>query len=214
MIIKKYLDNWKLAYAANSYVVKNAFSPKKVSEIEDSDVAKIPASVPGNFELDLMKNGLLEDLYVGENILKSQALEGMHVWYYTEVQLESSENKLLCFDGIDTVAEVFIGGVSVLCAENMFLEYEVPLSLPDGKYDLVVHITPACVAERKYKLPAMCRSLKYQRGGLSLRKAAYMYGWDIMPRIVSAGLWREVYIKETPETYIDDVFIYTSSIRC
>lgn len=213
MIYKKYLDNWKLAYAANSYVISNAFSPRKISEIENSDVSKISASVPGNFELDLMKNGLLDDLYIGSNILKSQALEGMHVWYYTKIQLEGSQNKTLCFDGIDTVAEVFLDGVSVLRTENMFLEYEVPLKhIPDGKHDLVVHITPACIAERKFKLPSMCRSLKYQRGGLSLRKAAYMYGWDIMPRIVSAGLWRDVYIKETPETYIDDVFIYTSSI--
>ena len=170
--------------------IKEELSPVTVNEIEMSGIDRIPASVPGNFELDLMKQGLLPDLYIGDNILKARRYEGTHIWYYTEFELKGDDcQKCLCFDGIDTTAEIFIDGSHMLSAENMFTEYKIPLdSLICGRHEVVVHITPACVAERAYELPPMCRSLRYQRGGLSLRKAAYMYGWDIMPRLVSAGL--------------------------
>ena len=41
----------------------------------------LPASVPGNFELDLMKAGKIEDLYFSTNTLNAQRLEDVHVWY-------------------------------------------------------------------------------------------------------------------------------------
>lgn len=212
---KQLLKNWEIAYAENSFVVKNRFSPVSVNEIEMSGIDRIPASVPGNFELDLMKQGLLPDIYTGDNILKARKYEGTHIWYYTEFEIKGDDcPKCLCFDGIDTVAEIFIDGRHMLSAENMFIEYKIPLdSLICGRHEVLVHITPACVAERVYELPPMCRSLRYQRGGLSLRKAAYMYGWDIMPRLVSAGLWRDAYIETYASSRIADIFIYTSQVN-
>ena len=44
---------------------------------------------------------------------------------------------------------------------------------------------------------------------LRLRKPSHCFGWDIMPRIVSAGIWRPVYIENRPDIGIDDVYITT-----
>jgi beta-mannosidase len=41
-----------------------------------------------------------------------------------------------------------------------------------------------------------------------------MYGWDIMPRIVSAGIWRPVSIQFKPKERIEEVYLQTASITC
>lgn len=40
-----------------------------------------------------------------------------------------------------------------------------------------------------------------------LRKAPYMYGWDIMPRIVSAGLWKSVEVEYLPKNRIGEFYL-------
>ena len=39
-----------------------------------------------------------------------------------------------------------------------------------------------------------------------------MFGWDIMPRIVSAGLWKPAYVEYRPEDRIDEVFLYPHAL--
>ena len=38
-----------------------------------------------------------------------------------------------------------------------------------------------------------------------VRKAAHSFGWDIMPRLVSAGLWRSVRLNIERPVHIRDV---------
>jgi beta-mannosidase len=44
---------------------------------------------------------------------------------------------------------------------------------------------------------------------LSVRKAPHMYGWDIMPRLVSAGLWRGVRLEFAPPARWTGVYFAT-----
>ena len=39
-----------------------------------------------------------------------------------------------------------------------------------------------------------------------------MYGWDIMPRIVSAGLWRDVRLEFSPSVRFSSVHWFTRSV--
>ena len=36
-----------------------------------------------------------------------------------------------------------------------------------------------------------------------------MYGWDIMCRAVSMGIWRHIYMESRPTAYIKDVYVET-----
>ena len=98
---------WKLAYAHHGQC--EGVEPKTISEIENSGWDIIPAIVPGNFELDLMREGKIEDLYFSTNTLKAQELEDVHVWYYTTVEIENKE-QYLHFEGIDTYADIYVNG--------------------------------------------------------------------------------------------------------
>ncbi|MFC2116960.1 glycoside hydrolase family 2, partial [Bacteroidota bacterium] len=47
---------------------------------------------------------------------------------------------------------------------------------------------------------------------LHVRKAPHMFGWDIMPRLVSAGLWREVRLDIIKPTRLEQVYWMTNEV--
>lgn len=200
--------NWKLAYAPHCEC-KNA-DIKTISDLENSGYEITKASVPGNFELDLMRDGKIEDLYFSENTLKAQELENMHVWYFSKFDAEKDE--FLNFEGIDTVADIYVNGKLAAHSNNMFVPCEVHDGICAGENEVVVHILPACIEARKYEVESGTLAFRYNFASLSIRKAPHMYGWDIMPRIISAGLWKDVSLKKRKKDFIRDIHIMTNSI--
>lgn len=222
------INNWKLGCLENKEVEKEKFEPRTGAEVAKR-LKCIPASVPGNFELDMMREGLLPDLYAGTNVFEAQKLENLHLYYFTQVFYEPSgdtdDNRgdsidndtedVLVFEGIDTFAEIFINGEKIGFTENMLHKHEFPLAKVKparGKLDLLVHIFPTAVYARKFDIPAMCFGMKYNTDSLAVRKAPYMFGWDIMPRIVSGGLWKPVKIEKRPKIRVENPFIYTDTL--
>ena len=199
--------NWKMAYAPN-YLCKDS-KISSIADIKKSGFEIINAEVPGNFELDLMREGRLCDLYYSTNTLKAQKLENMHVWYFSEIEV-TDKNSYLHFEGIDTVSEIYINGSLVKKTDNMFIPYDVSADFNIGKNEVVVHILPTCIEAGKYEVTPFCFALKYNYAALNIRKAAHMFGWDIMPRIVSAGLWKPVSLKKRKSEGIKDVYFITN----
>ena len=39
------------------------------------------------------------------------------------------------------------------------------------------------------------------------RKAAYQYGWDWGPRLVTSGIWKNVYLEAYNYTYLDNIYV-------
>ena len=200
---------WKAAYAPHGKC-KN-MSIKSIEDIEKSGFDIIDAEVPGNFELDLMRAGRLEDLYYSDNTPKAQRLENLHVWYYTTFTADD-KNSYIHFDGIDTISDIYINGAAVKSTDNMFIGYDAEADFKIGLNELVVHIKPVCIEARKYTLPVSSNAMKYNYQSLYVRKAAHMFGWDIMPRIVSAGIWKDVELRRKKADKINEVFFITNSI--
>ena len=199
---------WKLAHMQHDDVLKTGFDPTTVADITASGVEVLEATVPGNFELDFIRAGKLpEDIYCGENVLELQKLEGTHLWYFTEFSFEENgKDAFLLFEGIDTAAEIFIDGVLFATTENMLIPHEFPLDeLEYGKHELVVHIIPTVVYVRSLPSYSTHNALRCCMDSLLVRKAPYMFGWDIMPRIVSGGLWRPVSVVYKPKSRLEDV---------
>ncbi len=170
----------------------------------------IPAIVPGNLEIDLQRAGLLEDPFYGQNVLKAQELEAVHMFYGRKFKYSKTERTvpILTFEGLDTVAEIYLNGKLIGSCENMFVAQTFQLdTIKDGENDLLVHIIPACIAARGRKLSVYNSALKYNYESLRLRKSASMFGWDIMPRLVSGGIYRPVYIEDRPLEYLKQVYV-------
>lgn len=213
--MKTNIENWKFIYIPDSEVAGKKTLPAKAEDIYRLNTDIYPAVVPGCLELDLMRLGILPDLRVGENILLAQELEDRHIWYFSEFTVtgEKGFDEYLVFDGIDTAAEIFVDGELFGKTENMFIPFRKKLNLEKGSHEVVVHIIPAAVYASDFELPIYCSSLPYNLNQLKIRKAPYMFGWDIMPRCVSAGIWKPAYIEKKPATYIEDVFVRTVSLN-
>lgn len=208
--------SWKLSYAENSRVKREKITVTSASDIKKYALNEIPATVPGAFELDFMREGLLPDIYFGTGSIETQKCENLHLYYYTDFELKKEEgfNTFLRFDGIDTVAEIYLDGVQIGFTENMLHAHRFSLDgVDDGRHGLLVHILPATIYSRQFEIPAMCFALPFNHDALMLRKAPSMFGWDIMPRIVSGGIWKGVYVEKLPVARITNQYTYTKSLN-
>ena len=211
------LDGWKFCMCENSRVVKNGFSPKTVSEVLATGLDLFDASVPGNFELDLIRSGRLpRDIFAGTNILLLQDLESNHLWYFTRFEItdEQGTRPFIEFGGIDTVSEIYVDGAFIGKTENMLIPHRFDLTgLLPGSHEIVVHIIPVSIYVRDIDLETKAWAMKYTQDSLLVRKAPAMYGWDIMPRAVSGGLWKPVSIVYEKDQRIGDFYLYTQTLE-
>lgn len=209
------IENWRLAWLANAELKKRGVEYKTPADLQKDGGQSILASVPGNFELDFMREGLMEDIYFGDNSIKAQKNENLHLYYFTEFVYEAQDDfdGVLCFEGVDTAAEIYLDGKLLGFVENMFHAHRFSLKgVDDGTHTLLVHILPATIYSRQFDVPAMCFGMKYNHDGIMIRKAGSMFGWDIMPRIVSGGLWKPVSIEYLPKARIVNSYLYVTNL--
>ena len=212
--ILKLGSGWRIAYEENYICREYADQIRDIASLKEKKLPEIPASVPGNFELDLYHANVIGDPFFGLNPLAMQDLENRHVWYYNEFEFSDPDGtEYIKFEGIDTIADIYVNGALVRHTDNMYLSYEIGLpDLKNGRNELVVHIWPASIAAREFRLPPSSNAQEYAYDSLYLRKAPHMFGWDIMPRIVSCGIWKPVSILRRKADRIDDAFLFTTGI--
>lgn len=204
---------WKLYIAENKEVVADSLKLKTDKDLGASGYMCIKGTVPGNFELDLEREGLVDEIFLGKNPLKLQELENRHLWYVRsfECDLHDMSNTFLQFKGIDTFSEIYLNGKLLAKTDNMLIPYEFEISdfLVSGENEIVVHIKPTAIEARKHPSEAGAfNHNKYNAESLTVRKAPHMYGWDIMPRALSGGLWRSVVLVKKPADRLDEFYLY------
>ena len=211
-----------LALAANAHVAEQSlggswslkFFPQPAVAVTTpegvaaTDGTTIEATVPGNVEIDLEKAGLIADPMIGNNIYTLRKWEG-YQWCYSKTfaatHLKAGQRAVLCFEGLDTFAEIYLNGEHIGSAANMLIEHEydvTDLLQPENKLEVIIR--SSVLEVQKYFLGALSIGNFANEESAYARRAPSTYGWDIMPRLVSAGLWRDVVLKvENPVTITD-----------
>ena len=164
----------------------------------DTEYIALQGRVPGMVQLDLSKEGYLPaDLYMGENIVEAEKYEDYEWWYERTFECPvERENVYLVFEGVDCLAEYYLNGVMIGKSENAFISHEFRIDkwLTEGENTLRVHLKSATVYADNMDYPI--RTLfSINSDGAHLRKPPHSFGWDIMPRAVTSGLWREVRLE-------------------
>ena len=185
--------------------------PASPDEIEKSGWTAVPANVPGNVEIDLVRAGKLPEPTVGHNVYELRELESCQWWYsryFATPELASGERAELVFNGLDCLGTIWLNRQLVGQTDNMLIphRFDVTGLLQEEGNELVVRIKSAVLAGRRYQHTALNHAQAGKWEGLPIRKAAHMYGWDIMPRVVSAGLWRDVQLIVRPATHWRSVY--------
>jgi beta-mannosidase len=183
-------------------------------DLPSAGLDSLPASVPGNVELDLQRAGRLPDPFYADNIRLLRPLEACEWWYTREFTLEPAgppQWDLVCA-GLDTLATVWLNGVEVGRAANMLVEhrFDVTSALRPGVNRIAVRLESATLRARSFHYDAVAMSWEQREEGLFIRKAPHMWGWDIMPRAVSAGIWRSIWLESRPATAIEQLYYWTA----
>ena len=203
---------WTLYFGVQD---KNA--PQNPGELAKSGFKKIDATVPGNVEIDLQKAGIIENPEKGDNVWQLRKYETYQWWYqrsFKKPEMKTGERVELCFDGIDCIADIWLNDNKIARVENMFVEHHFDVTdLLESNNEITVCIYSTVLEARKYLRNNFGVRYDALAEAVSIRKAAHSFGWDILPRLISAGLWKDVKLEIIPTDYWESVYWVTKSVN-
>ncbi len=174
----------------------------------------IEAQIPGSVYSALLAKELIPDPYYRDNELKLLPLMendfSFERNFVPEEALFSCDKVVLRFDGIDTLADIYLNGTHLGSACNMHRIWEfdiLPLLRKEENSLKVVLHSPTLYIKEENKKVYTGGSTDAMEGFPHLRKAHCMFGWDWGPRLPDAGIFREVSLLGIRQGRIDSVYI-------
>src|SRR5512133_3439773 len=100
--------SWSMTYSLNEPEAQYSSS----SQLLSAGMKPLKAAVPGNFELDLQANGIIDDPFYGMNIASLTRFEKVHCWYFREFDADSRPgyDADRVFEGLDCFADIYLNG--------------------------------------------------------------------------------------------------------
>ncbi|HEY9075570.1 MAG TPA: glycoside hydrolase family 2 protein [Anaerolineaceae bacterium] len=174
----------------------------------------LPATVPGCVHTDLLAAGKLPDPFLEDNEFKV-AWVAESDWEYAHSftppsDLLAEEQIFLVCDGLDTLAEVILNGVSLGKTENMHRVYrwDVKSILQPGENVLLVTFaSPVRYAAEKQAQRPLNGVSQAIPGGPYLRKAPCQFGWDWGPQLPPIGIWKDLRLEGYSSARLTDVHL-------
>lgn len=190
----KYLnDNWTM---------------KQVGTEEEYNTA-VPTSVYN----DLINNGRLEDPYYRDNELKALKVVENDFSYstvFTADEVAACDRVLLVFEGVDTLADIYLNDSWLASVNNMHRTWEFDIKeylQTQNRLTVVLHSPTRFIREENEKDPILGQE-DAMKGMAYLRKAHCMFGWDWGPRLPDEGIWKPVKLIGYNEARIDGVYVH------
>ena len=205
--------DWQLTYfREGEYAVRHP------DDLAAAGAPAVAAQVPGNVELDLQRAGVIPDPFYAGNIRRLRPFEFYEWWYTREFDVPAAPEGhgwRIVFDGLDTVATIWINGHEAGRSRNMLVEHSwdvTGLLRPGESNRIAVRIGSPLNYARRFRYDAVNVGPEHRHEMLFVRKAAHMGGWDIMPRAISAGIWRSVRLEAQPPAAIEQLYYWTAAV--
>jgi len=203
---------WQLnAFPEGRYVIEQP------GDLDHLDLSPIPARVPGNVEIDLLNAGLIPEPFWSTNFQELRKFETYEWWYRRKFNFKrrsDQENYQLVLAGLDTFGTVWVNGKKIGQPQNMLIEHNfIVHNLMEGENQIDIRIQSALNHSRFHQYEPSMMSWENREEGLFVRKAPHVWGWDIMPRIVSAGIWRSIWIEAIPDIGFEQLYFWTAELN-
>ena len=184
------------------------------AEIFQNGTIAIPASVPGNIELELCRAGLAPEPFFGTNSNAYRKFEAYEWCFTREFELDDADGEfVLRFNGLDCFGTVFVNGEKIGTSHNALIPADFPLHsrlLKKGRNTVAVHIASALNEFRRAPLVPMCVNISpFGLEQTRVRKPAHCWGWDIAPRLSLGGIFRSVELRRLKPVRIEDFAVVT-----
>ncbi|GAA4160813.1 glycoside hydrolase family 2 protein [Gryllotalpicola daejeonensis] len=174
-----------------------------------TEAGPVPAAVPGVIHTDLLRAGLIDDPFDGDNEAAQQWI-GDTSWRYAttfEWHDDGSARHDLVAYGLDTVATVTLNGTVIAHTENQHRSYRWPVAalLREGANELVVEFAAPVpeVNRRAAEFGALPQVNHHEFN--QLRKTASHFGWDWGIDVAGCGIWQPIGIDSWSGVRIDAV---------
>jgi beta-mannosidase len=206
-------NNWEYTHFSYCHSDDEALEKSKESSWRK-------AQVPGDIHLDLQNDGILPDLYFGQNFYSSIWVEDEDflVRNYFDAPVFYEGNAVyLDFEGLDTYATIWLNGVIIGKTHNMFMTYnfEITNYLKEKNNELIVRLASP-MKETNARFPNLKEKTKglgvafNVRQRLLTRKMQMSYGWDNVPRIITTGIYRPVKLRVAKVATFENVWFRSS----
>ncbi len=203
---------------------------KPFRDINDLDQVQewLPAQVPGDVRLDLLRAGKISDPFYAMNNEDSQWVDACDWWYVRGValELESGERAFLIFEGIDYQSAVFFNGKQLGRHAGMFSRQVYEIKTTDDRHQTAESNSPSLAiriwgsdALPRMRLSPGQKIWKHIIAPLFTKpnepfpdryatlKCQMQFGWDFAPRLRTCGIWDEVHVVVTRSVFIEDAWI-------
>ena len=164
--------------------------------------------IPGQIHLDLLRENIITEPYRGFNDEKLTWVALEDKWIYTrKITIDSNFKKyekiFLCFEGIDTIASVFLQDTErkhfLFNASNQHRRYMYDTSsiISTGDSTVIVELFSSAELSRKYAAEypyPVDQQFTYfaDTNRNFVRKAQSDFGWDWGPAFAPVGIWKDV----------------------
>lgn len=174
------------------------------------------AKVPGSVLTTLYEQKKIPDPYYRDNEwMIKELMEDSSFEYVLDFDgsdaMMNTDAKYLRFEGVDTLARVFLNEMPLGTMDNMhrIWEFDIDGILRMGNNTLRVVISSACDYIKEAQKECFTGGVSEAMEGYPhLRKAHCSFGWDWAPRIPDAGIFRSVSVVAVVDCYIEDVAIH------
>lgn len=203
--------NYKLKY----------FEPKTFQIDEVLDPHFFPADwmdtcVPEDVRSALRRYGYLDGYYFGKDLDKERWIDEKDWVYYRRFFADSDwqgQAISLVFEGIDTLAKVWLNGKELGTCINMFREYSFDVTDVlhyDRENTLVVQIFSPVGATKDVSREGIYPQEDTTR--MLLRKSQMNWGWDFCGHCLTTGIWKPVKLKLRKDAALEDVRLTTVAV--
>ena len=173
----------------------------------------IKATVPGDIHLDLMRANIITEPLEEENNKKSEWTEDK-VWVYRReffVSRDLMRRRMeIVFEGIDLTSDIYINGQSIGVTNNMFRKYIFDITdfVVEGINYVEVHVDAGFEAVKNRPIDKFPETFHpWDMRNMWMRKAVQCFFWDITPRMITCGIWKDVYLQAYDECKIVDYYV-------
>ncbi len=159
----------------------------------------IPCTAPCSMYSVLLDNDLISNPFVGLNEAAATKLseldcEFKSVFKVDETEIRSEYNELV-FNGLDTIAEIYLNGKRISAVKNMHRIYSLDVKsfIKAGENELrIIFRSPIKYFKEMNDIHRVFCCKECMQGSPHLRKALYMSGWDWGPTLPDMGIFRKI----------------------
>lgn len=174
----------------------------------------VPGNVPSHVHLDLFAAKVIGDPYYGLNDFNLRWVAWAD-WNYTTTLSEAQQEPnidtttYLLFNGLDTIANIFLCGQPVASTNNQFRQYFFDVSVAlsscptDEKPELLVELLSAPGTAYKMAAQPGAETWPWTVEGLFefkhrpfIRKEQSDFGWDWGPAFAPSGIWQKAWVVQ------------------